>query len=128
MDQIKVRRSKPDMGEVAPHAACRVKGIRITERIEQRIQIAEILPLRLIQEGRERCPKWSSQTCSAILRASSAPTRVCLTNFNAFGWIGIQSNVRYRSHRRGGKAALIGRALEETADPETALACGRRLI
>src|SRR5437868_2089246 len=100
----------------------------VTERIEQRIQIAEILPLRLIEDGRERGPKWSSQTCSAILRASRAPAGVCLTNFNAVGWIGIQSNVRYRSHRRGSKAALIGRAREETADPETALACGRRFV
>src|SRR4051812_38361110 len=116
------------MREVASHADCRVKRIRITERIEQRIQIAEILPLCLIEERRERGPKWSSQTCSAILRASRTPTRVCLTNFNAFGWIGIQSNVRYRSHRRGGKAALIGRAREETADPETALPCRRRLV
>ena len=87
------------MSEIAPHRRRVVKASARRQGIQERVEEAEPLALRLIENRREGRELRSGHTGSAVGEAIGTTAGAGLADTDAVLRVGIEHDIRHRSHR-----------------------------
>src|SRR5579875_529994 len=96
-----------------------MKRVGGRERINEGIQEAEIVALRLVEQCCEGGPFRRAHAGAAVLQSAGTSAVVGLADLDAMERVSVGDHVRYRAHRH--ERLLIARRREELAHAEAAL-------